>query len=230
MSSYHNQHRAYGSEQDKVNCTFYYKIGACRHGAKCSRKHIQPASSHTVLCPNFFQNPLYAEQLAHRQLEKEKEDTTGAPTLLPFASKLDPSKLQQDFDAFYKDLCVELATNIGEIDEIIVCENTNAHLNGNVYIKFLKEAAALKCVSILNNRWYDGRPIYAELSPVENFNDSVCRQWDAQDCNRGGLCNFMHVKRPTKSLASDIFKSQRKYYIQKAEEEAIHGAYSRARV
>ena len=42
----------YGTEKDKVNCSFYFKIGACRHGDRCSRKHIQPNFSQTVLIPN----------------------------------------------------------------------------------------------------------------------------------------------------------------------------------
>ena len=25
----------FGTEKDKVNCTFYFKIGACRHGDTC---------------------------------------------------------------------------------------------------------------------------------------------------------------------------------------------------
>lgn len=27
----------FGTEQDRVNCSFYLKIGACRHGDRCSR-------------------------------------------------------------------------------------------------------------------------------------------------------------------------------------------------
>jgi splicing factor U2AF subunit len=37
----------FGTEQDKVNCSFYYKIGACRHGDRCSRKHVKPSYSQT---------------------------------------------------------------------------------------------------------------------------------------------------------------------------------------
>ena len=29
--------RIHGTEEDKVNCPFYFKIGACRHGDRCSR-------------------------------------------------------------------------------------------------------------------------------------------------------------------------------------------------
>ncbi|KAL8672316.1 MAG: hypothetical protein Q9224_007584, partial [Gallowayella concinna] len=43
----------------QVNCSFYYKIGACRHGDRCSRKHVKPSYSQTILLPNLYQNPAY---------------------------------------------------------------------------------------------------------------------------------------------------------------------------
>jgi hypothetical protein len=39
----------------RVNCPFYFKIGACRHGDRCSRQHNKPAFSQTVLLQNFYQ-------------------------------------------------------------------------------------------------------------------------------------------------------------------------------
>ena len=41
--------RIHGTEEDKVNCPFYYKIGACRHADRCSRLHHKPAFSPTLL-------------------------------------------------------------------------------------------------------------------------------------------------------------------------------------
>ncbi|KAJ9596127.1 hypothetical protein L9F63_012711, partial [Diploptera punctata] len=35
----------FGTEKDKVNCSFYFKIGACRHGDRCSRIHNKPTFS-----------------------------------------------------------------------------------------------------------------------------------------------------------------------------------------
>ena len=37
--------RMYGTEEDKVNCPFYYKIGTCRYGDKCLRIHNKPPFS-----------------------------------------------------------------------------------------------------------------------------------------------------------------------------------------
>ncbi|PNJ11209.1 T0173386 isoform 1 [Pongo abelii] len=39
----------FGTEKDKVNCSFYFKIGACRHGDRCSRLHNKPTFSQP--CP-----------------------------------------------------------------------------------------------------------------------------------------------------------------------------------
>ncbi|KAM9766630.1 splicing factor U2AF 35 kDa subunit-like isoform 1-T2 [Menidia menidia] len=38
----------FGTEKDKVNCSFYFKIGACRHGDRCSRLHNKPTFSQEV--------------------------------------------------------------------------------------------------------------------------------------------------------------------------------------
>src|SRR5690606_4933687 len=53
----------YGTEKDKVNCSFYHKIGACRHGARCSRQHNKPAFSNCILLRNFYPNPEYVHRL-----------------------------------------------------------------------------------------------------------------------------------------------------------------------
>ena len=52
-----------------------------------------------------------------------------------------------------------------------VCDNLGDHLVGNVYIKFRREEDAERAVTELNNRWFGGRPIYAELSPVTDFRE-----------------------------------------------------------
>ena len=46
---------------------------------------------------------------------------------------------------------------------------------GNVYIKFKYETDAEAAVKALNNRWFGGRPVYAELSPVTDFREACCR-------------------------------------------------------
>lgn len=50
----------FGTEKDKVNCSFYFKIGACRHGDRCSRLHNKPTFSQgPPYRPVFFLSDLY---------------------------------------------------------------------------------------------------------------------------------------------------------------------------
>ncbi|PTB81579.1 hypothetical protein M440DRAFT_15937 [Trichoderma longibrachiatum ATCC 18648] len=74
----------FGTELDKVNCSFYFKIGACRHGDRCSRKHVKPSYSQTILMPNLYQNPAYDPK-----------------------NRMNASQLQNHFDAFYEDICTK---------------------------------------------------------------------------------------------------------------------------
>ena len=60
-----------------------------------------------------------------------------------------------------------------------------------MYVRFKYEEDAQKAVEGLNDRFYDGRPLWAELSPVTDFGEACCRQYEQSECNRGGFCNFM---------------------------------------
>ena len=102
----------------RVNCSFYNKIGACRHGETCSRKHVKPKYSCTMLLPNVYQNPIH--------------DKT---------CRLNEQQLQEHFDAFFEDIFIELS-KYGEIEEIDVCDNVGDHLIGNVYVRYSDEESA----------------------------------------------------------------------------------------
>lgn len=180
----------YGTEKDKVNCSFYFKIGACRHGGKCCRKHIRPDYSVTVLLPNLYVNPA----------------TTEA------GSSLSPEQLQQHFDLFYEDMFVELSLRYGEVEELVVCDNVGDHLVGNVYVRFAEEASAGKAMKELNKRWYAGKPLFAELSPVTDFREACCRQYENNECTRGGHCNFMHIKYPTRDLKKELWAAAKETF------------------
>ena len=81
---------------------------------------------------------------------------------------------------------------------------------GNVYIKFREEEDATKAVTDLNNRWYNGSPIYAELSPVTDFREACCRQYEMGECTRGGFCNFMHLKPISPNLKRELYGARRR--------------------
>ena len=182
----------YGTERDKVNCPFFYKMGACRHGDKCSKKHIKPTFSQTVLLSNFYLNPA-----------------------LDSNCPLTDDQVQQHFDLFYEDIFTELALQYGEIEEMHICDNVGDHLIGNVYVRFFREKDASYAVSELNKRFYAGRPLAAELSPVLNFRQARCKDYESNNCTRGGFCNFMHIKSPSEAMYTDLMKAQAGYLKEK---------------
>lgn len=174
-------------------CSFYSKIGACRHGDKCSRRHIQPRRSDTLLIFNLYRH-----------------------------GKGNIADVQRRFDQFYKDVFVYVA-QVGEIDAMVVCENDNDHLNGNVYVKFMNDRTAHAAMNALNEQWYDALPIHCELSPVESFQDANCRAYDAGTCTRGGHCNFMHIRRPSPEVKTELFRAQEKWRTEKELERVAPG-------
>jgi splicing factor U2AF subunit len=62
--------------------------------------------------------------------------------------------------------------NYGEVDEIIVCDNLGEHILGNVYVKFTKEDYAINALKNLHGRYYSGKLILPEFSPVIDFRES----------------------------------------------------------
>ncbi|KFH47967.1 Splicing factor U2AF 23 kDa subunit-like protein [Hapsidospora chrysogenum ATCC 11550] len=230
----------FGTELDKVNCSFYFvsllhspaawardslgralalvpgattthhqnswmltstlltpsqKIGACRHGDRCSRKHVKPSYSQTILMPNLYQNPAYDNK-----------------------NRMNPSQLQNHFDAFYEDIWCELC-KYGELEELVVCDNNNDHLIGNVYARFKYEESAQKACDELNSRWYAARPIYCELSPVTDFREACCRLNSGEGCVRGGFCNFIHRKNPSEELDRELTLSTKKWLKMRGRDE-----------
>ncbi|CAK7901516.1 hypothetical protein CAAN1_11S03268 [[Candida] anglica] len=188
MSDYRN---------DKSTCTFYSKIGACRHGEKCSRAHIKPISSETLLLANLYQNP-----------KLNKND----------AEELSAKQIQESFDHFYKDIFLKFAS-LGHVEALVVCENENNHLNGNVYVKFRSKDAAYNACMELNQSWFGGRPVHSEFSPVESFHEANCRAHETDTCTRGDHCNFMHIRNPNSHLRGILFRAQEKSRIVKALQE-----------
>jgi splicing factor U2AF subunit len=178
----------FGTEKDKVNCSFFFKIGACRHGDRCSRLHNKPTFSQTIMLQNLYLNPQNSVQTVDKSLITVSDE-----------------QVQEHYDEFFEEIFVELEEKYGKIEEMNVCDNLGDHLVGNVYVKFDREEDAEKAVGELNNRWFDGRPIHAELSPVTDFREACCRQYEMGECTRGGFCNFMHLKPISRELRRKLY-------------------------
>lgn len=116
---------------------------------------------------------------------------------------LTDAELQAQFDDFYQDMFIELG-KVGDLVEMHVCDNVGDHLIGNVYARYETEDDAQRAVDALNSRWFNGKPLFAELSPVTDFREACCRQNETNECNRGGLCNFMHLRLPSPELARTL--------------------------
>jgi splicing factor U2AF subunit len=115
-----------------------------------------------------------------------------------------PSFSHTTMQDFYEDIFEEL-DKFGEVENLNVCDNMADHLVGNVYVKFKEEDAAAKACAALAGRYYSGRPIVCEFSPVTDFRESTCRQYEENTCNRGGYCNFMHLKPISRDLRRRLF-------------------------
>ncbi|ELP88066.1 splicing factor U2AF 23 kDa subunit, putative [Entamoeba invadens IP1] len=178
----------HGTEKDKVNCSFFYKVGACRHGDACSRNHHRPEVSPTILLTNMYDNPL-----SHKEEEKMTADELKV--------------VRDGFNVFYEDVFNELAER-GEIDEMIVCANLNEHMLGNVFVRFHDVKGAESAMKILLARYYGGRMIQPSYSHVTDFRDAKCKQQEAGNCERGGFCNFIHVLEPNHALKRKLLERQ----------------------
>lgn len=185
--------RIHGTEEDRVNCPFYFKIGACRHGDRCSRLHNKPVFSQTILVSHMYQNPL-SQIIAQN----------GDP------SALDQKKVDEDFEDFYEEVFEELC-KFGKVEELNICDNLGDHLVGNVYVKYEDEEHAAAAQKSLYGRFYAGRPLVCEFSPVTDFREARCRQFDEGTCNRGGYCNFMHVKTVSRSMQRELEQLYNRY-------------------
>lgn len=97
---------------------------------------------------------------------------------------------------------------IGHVEDMVVLDNLSDHLVGNVYVKFTREEDSLKALQVFNGRFYAGRQLAAELSPVTDFREARCRQFVDGTCKRGHFCNFMHVKKISESLKRDLMEEQ----------------------
>lgn len=199
----------FGTEKDRVNCPFYFKIGACRHGDRCSRLHNRPTISPTLLLSNMYHRP---------DMITPGVDAQGNP--------IDPRKIQDHFEDFYEDIFEEL-NKFGEIESLNVCDNLADHMIGNVYVQFKEEDQAAAALQALQGRFYSGRPIIADFSPVTDFREATCRQYEENSCNRGGYCNFMHVKMIGRDLRRKLYGRYRGYKGSRSRSRSVSPGYWR---
>ncbi|XP_043108393.1 U2 small nuclear ribonucleoprotein auxiliary factor 35 kDa subunit-related protein 2 [Puntigrus tetrazona] len=168
----------YGTEKDKANCPFFLKTGACRFGDRCSRKHEHPTSSTTLMVRGMF---------VTFGMEQSRRDDYDTDASLEYSEE----EMHQQFLDFYEDALPEFK-NAGRV--VVSC-NFEPHLRGNVYVQYDTEEKCREAFLMFNGRWYAGRQLQCEFSPVTRWKTAICGLFDRRKCPKGKHCNFLHVFR-----------------------------------
>ena len=77
---------------------------------------------------------------------------------------------------------------------------------GNVYAKFSDEEGASKAYNALAGKYYHSNLVQEEFSPVINFRECRCRNYEEDKCERGGFCNFLHLKHVSHGLVNSLME------------------------
>lgn len=112
-------------------------------------------------------------------------------------------------EEFYAEVFLELA-QFGEIEEMHVLDNLGEHMLGNVFVRFKTEDDAENVKKNVSGRYFDGVLVMPEYSPITDFYEGRCRQFDSNTCRRGSHCNFMHIKKIRRELMQAL---RRQMYI-----------------
>ncbi|XP_016312396.1 U2 small nuclear ribonucleoprotein auxiliary factor 35 kDa subunit-related protein 2 [Sinocyclocheilus anshuiensis] len=171
----------YGTEKDKANCPFFLKTGACRFGDRCSRKHEHPTSSTTLMVRGMF---------VTFGMEQSRRDDYDTDASLEYSEE----EMHQQFLDFYEDALPEFK-NAGRVLQFKVSCNFEPHLRGNVYVQYDTEEQCREAFMMFNGRWYAGRQLQCEFSPVTRWKTAICGLFDRRKCPKGKHCNFLHVFR-----------------------------------
>merc|ERR1719498_1535697 len=98
----------------------------------------------------------------------------------------------------------------GEIEEVVVVDNTIDYMLGNVYVRYRHESSASAALVGLTGRYYFGKLISAEYSPVADFREARCRAHHETRCSRVGACRFLHIKHVPKSIKRRVARQMYK--------------------
>jgi splicing factor U2AF subunit len=195
------------------HCTFFSKMGACRHGDGCTKLHFKPTSSPTLLFPKLYPNPL-AFNLKLNQDEQPME--------------FDKKYLKKHFEHFYKEMWRNFM-ELGKIAELRVVSNLCDHLLGNVYIRFEDAADAARVRDEVKAKRFHGILMLPELSPVQNFPDACCKEDLEGSCARQDQCNYLHIMKISSSVMKKLEKEQEKFYAKKEKKTGGDRKRSRSR-
>ncbi|XP_045128017.1 U2 small nuclear ribonucleoprotein auxiliary factor 35 kDa subunit-related protein 1-like isoform X6 [Portunus trituberculatus] len=167
-------------------CPFFNKTGTCRFGVQCSRDHVYPERSSTILLPNMY-TYFGMEHLA----VEEKDSDIGL--------EYSESEIYQHFRDFFEDVLPEFQ-RCGKVLQFKVCSNASPHLRGNVYVQFLSEEDAGRACALFNGRWYAGRQLTCYLVTIEKWKSALCEILAMLSGRQTRTCNLLQI--PAKQLTA----------------------------
>ena len=67
-----------------------------------------------------------------------------------------------------------------------VCCNWEPHLRGNVYVQFATEEEGSKAYTSFNGRWYAGKQLVCQYTPVNKWKGAICGKFVGPKGKRNG--------------------------------------------
>ncbi|XP_077482549.1 U2 small nuclear ribonucleoprotein auxiliary factor 35 kDa subunit-related protein 2-like [Stigmatopora argus] len=197
----------YGTERDAANCPFFLKTGSCRFGDRCSRKHVYPSTSPTLMIRAMFKT---------YSMEQSRRDDYDVDASLEYGEE----ELHESFTEFYHDVLPEFRT-IGKVIQFKVSCNYEPHLRGNVYVQFETDVQCREAFIKFNGRWYAGKQLHCEICPVTRWKNAICGLFDRKRCPKGKHCNFLHVFR---NPGNEFWEADRDLNV--SPDRSIQGSHS----
>jgi len=160
----------HGTEVDRINCPFYYKMGSCRHGPLCSRQHNYPIVSSTILFPHLWVgniNNISFEDFC-RDIYNTCSEECGSVRSLSILDNNVPHLKGNVYVSFENE------------EAAVTCQKLmhGRFYNGRIVV------AEFSSVCDIDSFNCEGR----------------CRQYDRNLCNRGDSCNYLHVKKKNQGI------------------------------
>ncbi|KAK7585867.1 hypothetical protein V9T40_000046 [Parthenolecanium corni] len=144
-------------------CPFFSKVAACRFRDACSRNHLKPSVSRTLVIPNFYSH----FRMEHVSRNNEYDTDLGL--------EYDDREIYDHFLEFYDDVLSELK-KFGTVTQFKVCCNEEPHLRGNVYVQYQSERSAIKAFRVLQGRFYGGKRVSAEFCNIPSWSKALCEK------------------------------------------------------
>ena len=157
------------------------------HGDRCTRIHNKPMISQTIMFKHLYQNPPAAIAFAQGSKVNEKDLKDAIKHL----------------EKFYEELFIELS-NYGELRDLYIVDNLGDHLIGNVYARFSDEIAASRAFNALAGKSYHSNLVEEEYCPVARIKEARCVKFEEGICQRGAMCNFLHLKQINRALIKSL--------------------------